>query len=68
MKTRQGKWGAMEILWICFFVLCLLLAVLITVKSGFSEALVMYICSGVSFLMFYWRRSLRKSEEKKGLR
>jgi len=68
MKTRQGKWGAMEILWMCFFVLCLVFAVMITVKSGFSEASVMYICSGASLLMFSWRRALRKKDEQQGLR
>lgn len=55
----------MEILWICMFVICMLLALLVTFNTGFKEAAPMYGCSGVCVLMYLWRHTLRKNEENK---
>lgn len=59
MKTIPPR----ELLWIAFCVVCLVVAIIRTVKYGFNEGVAMYCFSGVSLLMYLWRRSLRKSEE-----
>lgn len=63
MKTNKEKRGAMEILWLCFAVLCLVIAIASTVKNGLQNAAPMFVCSGVCFMMFSWRQHLRKKQK-----
>lgn len=53
----------MEILWICFALVCLLMAINVNIHSGFRDAATMYGCMVLSFMMYLWRRSIRRKEE-----
>ncbi len=55
----------MEVLWVCMAVMCLIIAIIRTINFGFNEGVVMYSASAVCVLMFLWRRSIRRNEEKK---
>lgn len=63
MKKKERK-NPMEVLWICMAAVCLIIAVIRTIKFGFDEGMVMFIASAVSVCMFMWRRALRKRDEK----
>ncbi|MBQ5452996.1 MAG: hypothetical protein IIU03_04460 [Bacteroidales bacterium] len=63
MKTNKEKRGAMEILWLCMGVLCLIIAIASSVENGLKNAGTMFVCSGVCFMMFSWRQHLRKNRK-----
>ena len=62
MEKKQKR-NPMEVLWLCMAVMCLIIAVIRTVKISLEEGTAMYIGSALCVLMFLWRRSLRKNEE-----
>lgn len=62
MENKQKR-HPMEVLWLCMAVMCLIIAVIRTVKLSFEEGTVMYIGSALCVLMFLWRRNIRKNEE-----
>lgn len=64
MKPKVKK-SPMEVLWVCMAVMCLIIAIIRTINFGFQEGIVMYSASAVCVLMFLWRRSIRRNEEKK---
>ncbi|MBO4772495.1 MAG: hypothetical protein J5595_08145 [Bacteroidales bacterium] len=61
---KKSRKHPMEILWICTGIMCLTVAIIRNVRFGFDEAKAMYIFAALSALMYLWRRSLRKKEEK----
>ncbi len=54
---------AMEILWICMGILCLVIGVNRNVVYGLDDAWPMYGFAALCGLFYLWRRSLRKKEE-----
>ncbi len=62
MEKKQKR-NPMEVLWLCMAVMCLIIAVIRTVKFCFEEGTAMYIGSALCVLMFLWRRNIRKNEE-----
>lgn len=62
----KGRKHPMEILWICFAVLCLFVGISRTINHGFDDAWPMYLFTALCVLFFCWRRSLRKKEEDDG--
>ena len=62
MEKKQKR-NPMEVLWLCMAVMCLIIAVIRTVKISLEEGTAMYIGSALCVLMFLWRRNLRKNEE-----
>lgn len=62
--NKKGNKKPMEVLWACMCVVCLVVAIVRTVKFGIDQGIPMYCFSGISLLMFFWRRSLRRQEEK----
>ncbi|MCQ2973384.1 MAG: hypothetical protein MJ211_01085 [Bacteroidales bacterium] len=63
MKNTQKR-NPMEILWICMSILCFIIGICRTIKFGINEGAIMLISSIICILMFLWRRSIRKNEEK----
>ena len=64
MKPKVKK-NPMEVLWVCMAVMCLIIAIIRTINFRFDEGIVMYAASAACVLMFLWRRSIRRNEEKK---
>jgi 4-hydroxybenzoate polyprenyltransferase len=62
---KKQRKHPMEILWICMALMCMIIAIIRTVKFGIDEAKAMYVFSILSALMYLWRRHLRKKEEEK---
>lgn len=60
---NKHKRHPMEILWMCFALLCLLAAINVHVHKGIGDAASMYGCTVLAIMMYLWRRSLRKKEE-----
>lgn len=54
---------AMEILWICMGILCLVVGINRTVNLGFGEAWPMFGFAAACALFYLWRRSLRKKDQ-----
>ena len=63
MKKQKEKRGAMEILWLVVFGVCLLFGLAGVFKFGLKDAVPMFVCAAVSLLMFFWRQHLRRKEE-----
>ena len=64
--AKNGQLKLMEYLWLFFTVITAALFIALLIKLGFKEAYKMLILSVLSFLMYYWRKSLRKKEEQEG--
>jgi membrane protein implicated in regulation of membrane protease activity len=54
----------LEIIWLLVMVAALFAAISKTLKTGFSDSILLYVISGIAALMYGWRRYLRKSLEK----
>lgn len=55
---------ALELIWLLVMVAALLAAISKTIKTGFSDSILLYVISGIAALMYGWRRYLRKLLEK----
>jgi len=60
----RNKIFLMEHIWLALTVITLAFFVYATIKQGFSKSYIMLILSGLSFLMFQWRKALRKKDER----
>lgn len=61
-NTKKGKISGREILWICFSILCFIWSIHATIV-GNQDKFIIYGFTVLSFLMYLWRRKLRKSEQ-----
>ena len=52
----------MEIIWIALSLLCLVLGILATLKSGFSQSYTLFLLALLALLMFYLRYRTRKKD------
>lgn len=60
----KNKVFLMEHIWLALTVITLVFFVYATIKQGFSKSYIMLILSALSFLMFQWRKALRKKDSK----
>ncbi len=59
----KNKVFLMEHVWFFVTVVTFAFFVYATIKQGFEKSYIMLILSGISFLMYLWRKTLRKKEE-----
>ncbi|MBN2893365.1 MAG: hypothetical protein JXL97_15945 [Bacteroidales bacterium] len=52
----------MEHVWFGVGLAALTLFVINTISKGFSESYILLIFAGISFLMYLWRKNLRKKD------
>lgn len=64
-KMNRGFAFFVEILWLIFGVTALILAIVNGNANGYAQSKMLFIVSGVSFLMFLLRRYMRKVAESK---
>lgn len=64
-KTNKGFAFFIEILWLIFGVTALILGFVNGNSKGYDQSKMIFIVSGVSFLMYILRRYMRKSREAK---
>lgn len=60
----KNKIILMEYVWATLAIVTLILFIYETFKTSFAHSYIMLILSAVSALMYLWRKSLRKKEEK----
>ncbi|MBN2664105.1 MAG: hypothetical protein JXR68_10690 [Bacteroidales bacterium] len=53
----------MEHIWLVLSILTVTLFIYSTIVQGFKDSYILLIFSGISALMFLWRRNLRKNED-----
>jgi hypothetical protein len=53
----------MEHIWLALTLISFTIFVIETIRKPFSETYVLLILAGISGLMFYWRRTMRKRED-----
>ena len=61
--ARKRQIRLMEYLWITLAVITLALFVVDLIKVGLKSSYTFLLLSIISFLMYLWRRALRKKEE-----
>ncbi len=64
MKNSNNLNHVLEVFWLIIAVFTLLLGLFLLVRDGFRESYMFFIMSGLSFLLFYARRSLRRKNDK----
>jgi hypothetical protein len=60
----KNKVFKMEYVWAFMTALTFVFFVYATIKQGFSESYIMGIFTIISFLMYLWRKALRRKEER----
>ena len=64
---KKNKISTMELIWFVLMLASFILFFVETFRKGIEQSYILLILGFISSLMFFWRRTLRKNEEKNKL-